>query len=67
ARGNGVETIVDFQDGVDFIALRGGLTFEDLTFSQSGNILSVLTGEEQLARLEGVLMTQLSQADFQVI
>jgi Ca2+-binding RTX toxin-like protein len=65
--GNGIDTIVDFQDGVDFIALRGGLTFEDLTFSQSGNILTFLAGDEQLARLEGVLTTQIDSSDFQII
>jgi hypothetical protein len=43
------------------------LTFEDLTFSQSGSILTILAGEEQLARLEGVLTAQIDRSDFQII
>jgi Ca2+-binding RTX toxin-like protein len=58
ARGEGTDTIVDFQVGVDFIALVGDLSFGDLTLN--GNEIKV--GDDTLAIVRGV--DTLSASDF---
>ena len=63
AIGEGTDTILDFEIGIDFIGLADGLTFEALTFS--GN--DILAGEETLATLEGVATTQLDNSSFVLV
>ena len=60
ALGNGTDTITDFNVGVDRIGLSAGLTFADLTFSNS----AIASGTETLATLTGVDTTTLTVADF---
>jgi phosphodiesterase/alkaline phosphatase D-like protein len=50
AIGEGTDTIVDFEIGVDFIGLADGLTFAELSFAS--NTISV--GDETLATVVGV-------------
>jgi len=60
AAGEGTDTIVDFEVGIDFIGLADGLTFDDLSFS--GNTISF--DGEVLANLSGVNVTTLTAEDF---
>jgi Ca2+-binding RTX toxin-like protein len=63
AIGEGTDTILDFEVGIDFIGLADGLTFADLTFG--GN--SIFAGSETLAILNGVDTTTLGEDSFVTI
>jgi len=66
AVGEGTDTILDFEVGVDFIGLVGGFTFGDLDISrQGGNTLIELNGET-LAILRGVTET-LTEAEVTLV
>jgi fimbrial isopeptide formation D2 family protein/uncharacterized repeat protein (TIGR01451 family) len=56
----GVDTIADFQVGVDQIVLTGSLTWEQLTLTQVNNSTMIRLGTEQLAILEGVRVDRVS-------
>ena len=60
AAGEGTDTITDFEVGIDFIGLAGGLSFGALAFS--GNAIS--SGTETLAILQGVDTTTLDASAF---
>lgn len=60
AAGEGTDTIVDFEVGIDLIGLADGLTFGQLTLAAN----EIRFGEEVLASLNGVLTTTLTSADF---
>jgi len=60
AAGEGTDTIVDFEVGVDAIGLAGGLEFADLTLS--GN--AIMMGEETLATLGAIDATTLMEDSF---
>ena len=63
---NGVDTIHDFEDGEDLIAIAGfaGIdSFDDLTISASGADVVVTLGADQL-RLIGTATTQITGSDF---
>jgi 2',3'-cyclic-nucleotide 2'-phosphodiesterase (5'-nucleotidase family) len=62
AVGEGTDTIVDFEVGVDLIQLENGITFEDLTLTASGSSVGIVVDDEALAVVQGV--TALSAADF---
>jgi len=62
--GSSIDVIQDFQDRVDRIGLPRGVGFQNLSFSRSGNVLSVSAGDDILAWLVGVGAGQLSAADF---
>jgi ABC-type amino acid transport substrate-binding protein len=67
APNNGIDLILDFEDGIDSLQLEGGLAFGDLTLTgESGNTV-VEFGEERLAVLLGVDPTLVSNdiRDFQ--
>jgi Ca2+-binding RTX toxin-like protein len=61
--GAGTDTITDFKAGTDLIALSGGVSFNQLSFS--GN--NILKGSEVLATLAGVNTTSLSAANFTTV
>ncbi|MGF1522503.1 MAG: Ig-like domain-containing protein [Leptolyngbyaceae cyanobacterium] len=63
AIGEGTDSILDFEIGIDFIGLADGLTFDALSFD--GN--SILAGEETLATLEGVATSQLDSSSFVLV
>jgi hypothetical protein len=64
AVGEGTDTIVDFEVGIDVIALAN-LTFTDLSLtSENGNTL-ITFGDETLAILEGVEV--LSESAFSIV
>ncbi|MGC9525527.1 MAG: Ig-like domain-containing protein, partial [Limnospira sp.] len=60
----GTDTIADFLSGVDFIALGGGITFEQLTITQVGTSALITLNAQQLAVLEGVQADALTAGDF---
>ncbi|MDY6940731.1 MAG: DUF4347 domain-containing protein [Cyanobacteriota bacterium] len=69
ATGKGTDTIVDFVVGEDTIELTGGLTFAQLTLSQSGNdtTIALTSTDEVLATLTGINSTAIDGASFATI
>ncbi|NJR57516.1 MAG: hypothetical protein HC769_00835 [Cyanobacteria bacterium CRU_2_1] len=67
--GQGSDTITDFQDGQDLLALGGGLTFEQLTLTQgSGQTLITRTDtNEVLAALMGIQVSAIGASDFTAV
>ena len=62
----GTDTIVDFADGIDFLALVQGLRFEQLSIAPSANgteIRLASTGQV-LAMLPGIALSSIGQSDF---
>jgi phospholipase/lecithinase/hemolysin len=66
--GNQVDTIIDFEVGVDTILLSGGLTYFDLSITQSGNdtLVSVTDTNETLLRVRNVSASNLTRSDFEI-
>ena len=67
AAGEGTDTIVDFEVGVDFIGLAGGLTFGALSISQSGANAAIAFNGETLAVLNGISASALDASSFVVM
>jgi Ca2+-binding RTX toxin-like protein len=68
AQGAGVDTINNFQVSLgQKIGLSGGLTFEQLTLSQSGLDTLIQVGDESLAVLKFVQSSSLSSSAFTVV
>ncbi|MBE9064303.1 DVUA0089 family protein [cf. Phormidesmis sp. LEGE 11477] len=68
--GDGTDTILDFEVGIDRIGLvEGELMFADLTITQDGNnaLLGVTSSGETLAILNGVQASALTQSSFEVV
>ena len=63
AKGEGTDTIVDFEVGIDSLGLASGLTFSELSFQ--GN--KVRFGNETLAHLNNVDATALSEESFVLV
>ena len=63
AAGEGTDTIIDFEVGIDLVGLAEGLSFGSLSFS--GNAISV--GDETLAIMQGVDTTTLTESSFIVV
>ena len=63
------DVIDDFQDGTDLIALTGGLTFGDLTISETNRdaVIQVTATNEFLARLDGVRASDITSADINAV
>jgi parallel beta-helix repeat protein len=66
ASGQGKDTLVDFEDGVDRIGLSGGLLFGQLTFTGQGNdsLINITNTGELLATLSNVNSSLLTSTDF---
>ncbi len=62
AASHGTDTITDFNDGLDYIGLSGGLTYGQLSFSGSNIIIT--STNKVLATLTGINTTTLTSADF---
>jgi hypothetical protein len=67
ARTTGVDTIVDFEDGIDRIGLSGKLSFEDLTIAQDGRNAVISVGRRELAILNRFDAADLSGRDFTTV
>ncbi|MEL6351883.1 MAG: Ig-like domain-containing protein [Cyanobacteria bacterium J06627_28] len=68
--GDGTDTIVDFEVGIDRIGLvEGELTFADLTITQDGSnaLLGVTSSGETLAVLNNVDASDLTQSSFEIV
>ncbi|MEA5464200.1 CAP domain-containing protein [Leptothoe sp. PORK10 BA2] len=64
AVGEGMDMIMDFEVGIDFIGLAGGLSFADLSLGQSGNGVNIAVGEEILATVKNVMVENLGEGMF---
>jgi endoglucanase len=60
------DRIQDFVDGEDRLALKGGLTLEQLSFKQVGNNVLIGENSKNLALLLGTNVNELSMQDFGV-
>ncbi len=68
--GDGTDTILDFEVGIDRIGLvEGELTFADLTLTQDGNntLLGVTSSGETIAVLNGLQASSLTENSFAVV
>jgi Ca2+-binding RTX toxin-like protein len=63
----GLETIRDFTDGIDRIALLDGLRFRDLTIQQQRSTTVISVVNNPIALLENVPRTLIDASDFTVI
>jgi Ca2+-binding RTX toxin-like protein len=64
---SGFDTVAQFEDGIDRVALAPGLTFAQLTLSQGANGVFVsITGsiDDELLDLRGATLAQVTAADF---
>jgi serralysin len=66
APGSGMDTVEDFQPGIDRVGLDGGLRFADLVFA-AGDGLTISAGDEPLVRLMNVGADALSASDFALL
>ncbi|NEP00058.1 MAG: hypothetical protein F6K58_15530 [Symploca sp. SIO2E9] len=66
AIGEGTDTIMDFEVGIDLIELAGGLTFGQLSIEQEGSNALLSTGQETLAILHGINADAVTEAGFTV-
>jgi VCBS repeat-containing protein len=66
ASGEGTDTIQDFQNGTDKIALAGGITYSQLLIQQEGGRAKISFGAEVLAYLDGVNFNLIDSTDFVV-
>ena len=63
----GSDLITDFTDGVDLLALSGGLTFNQLTITAGNGSTLISVGNQLLATLNGVQPTVITADDFALI
>ena len=63
--GEGTDTLVDFQTGVDLIGLTEGLTFGSLSVTADGDNIRIDAGDETLAVVLGV--NTLTESSFTVV
>jgi hypothetical protein len=59
-----LNTISDYQDGVDSFLLANGLQFNDLTISQDGERTTIANANEVLASLINVPTNAIGSEDF---
>ncbi|MGF2035567.1 MAG: Calx-beta domain-containing protein [Nostoc sp. CmiVER01] len=70
---HGIDTIVDFTHGEDFIGLSGGLTFADLTIIQgtansaNDTLITITSSNELLTIFSGVQASTITSADFTIV
>ena len=67
AKGEGTDTITDFQDGRDSLALRDGLKFGKLAFLATLDGTAIWAGKEYIAEVQGIRPEDLDAGDFFVI
>ncbi|ERT03548.1 alkaline phosphatase domain protein, partial [Lyngbya aestuarii BL J] len=63
AVGEGIDTIVDFEVGIDLLGLKGELSADELSISQVGSNAEISLGSEMLAILTGVNAADLTADD----
>ena len=67
AKGDGVDTINNFQLGQTQIGLSGGLTFSDLAIAQGDGATLISAGNEVLASLSWVQASSISASNFVLV
>ncbi|MGF1478498.1 MAG: choice-of-anchor I family protein [Cyanophyceae cyanobacterium] len=67
APGEGTDTVVDFEVGIDSLGLAEGLGFDQVAISQNGSGAAIAFNNETLAILAGISADALTEADFTVI
>ncbi|MEM9483747.1 MAG: DUF6851 domain-containing protein [Cyanobacteria bacterium P01_F01_bin.116] len=67
AAGEGTDTILDFQVGIDLIGLADGLLFTELSIRQQDDAAVISFGDEDLAFLNNVVASTLTETNFTVI
>ncbi|MCA1992353.1 MAG: esterase-like activity of phytase family protein [Coleofasciculus sp. S288] len=69
AKGFGVDTINNFQDGQTKLGLAGGLTFAELKISQvtGATLIELVSSGEDLARLSWVQASNITESDFVIV
>ncbi|NER35348.1 MAG: calcium-binding protein [Oscillatoria sp. SIO1A7] len=65
--GGGNDAIADFQDGVDSLGLRAGLSFEQLSIVQGDGATFIDLGAERLVTLNGVQANAIGADDFAIL
>jgi len=67
--GKGTDIILDFEDNIDLLELRGNLTFAQLTINQGsdGTSIGITKTGELLATLKGVPVNFITQQDFVLV
>ena len=63
AAGEGTDTILDFEVGIDFIGLSG-LSFGQLEIVQAGQDAAIQFADETLAQLTGIMASDLTTSSF---
>ncbi len=63
----GIDTIADYEHGIDLIGLAPGLTFDRLTIAQDHNSTLILVGGQTIASLIGIHANSLTQDNFVLI
>ncbi|MDE5096747.1 MAG: hypothetical protein O4804_21810 [Trichodesmium sp. St11_bin5] len=61
---NGSNIIQDFEDGIDFLQLNGGIAFENLTLTEESGNTVINSGSQRLALVSGVASSLLTPEDF---
>jgi hypothetical protein len=61
---SGMDKIIDFKNGLDFLGLSNGLRYEDLTVTQFGNQTLISDSTGVIAQLRGISASSITQADF---
>ncbi|MEM9977757.1 MAG: CAP domain-containing protein [Cyanobacteria bacterium P01_D01_bin.2] len=64
AAGEGMDMIMDFEVGIDLIGLADGLSFENLSLGQSSDGASISVGNEILAEVKNVSVSDLGEGMF---
>ncbi|MDY6803613.1 MAG: transporter substrate-binding domain-containing protein [Cyanobacteriota bacterium] len=64
APGNGIDIILDFEDGSDFLQLSGDIAFDGLTLIAESGGTAIESNSERLAFISGVESSLLTAEDF---
>ena len=67
AIGEGTDTIVDYEIGIDLIGLTGGLSFGQLSITQDGSNTLISSGNETLAIVNNITASTLTEDDVVLI
>ncbi|MGL5080510.1 MAG: choice-of-anchor I family protein [Microcoleaceae cyanobacterium] len=67
AAGEGTDTILDFEVGLDLIGLAGGITVEELSISTMGSNTEISLGSDVLAVLQNVTVESPTLLGFSIV
>lgn len=61
---DGSSNIMDFEVGIDKIALEEGMSFEDITLTNAGNNTSIVFADRTIGTLMNIEPSQITEVDF---